>query len=182
MTQTAEHSSPEPVMIGWFGLDEDAEPGAADALLERLANDLAARGVRLAGAVQINSATQPDCACDMDVAVIGDDAPPIRISQSLGGGSNGCRLDPGALEQAANRVSRRIAGAELLILPKFGRQEAVGRGFHSVIAQAVSENLPVILHVPAQQRDAFREFSGDMAQRLAPEDIAQWCTRHLAKP
>ncbi|SNT76006.1 DUF2478 domain-containing protein [Paracoccus seriniphilus] len=169
------------MLMGWFGLDEDAQPGAADDLLGQLARDLSAQGVRVAGAVQVNSTPDPECACDMDVVVIGDDAPPIRISQSLGTGSTGCRLDPGALEQAAARVSQRMAGAELLVLPKFGRQEALGRGFCSVIAQAASEDLPVILHVPAQQRQAFAQFSGDLAQRIAPEDLGRWCARAVAE-
>ncbi|MDB6178940.1 DUF2478 domain-containing protein [Paracoccus sp. Z330] len=165
--------------LGWFGLEQNAAPGAADAMLHRLAHDLMDQGIRVAGAVQINSAADPDCACDMDVAILGDDTPPIRISQSLGAGSAGCRLDPGALEQAAMRVRPRIADAQLLILPKFGRQEAMGRGFRDVIAQAMSEGVPVILHVPEPQRPAFAQFSGELAQRVAASDLADWCALSL---
>ncbi|TBN42518.1 DUF2478 domain-containing protein [Paracoccus subflavus] len=167
-------------MLGWFTMGTDAPPGGADRLLERLSVRLADAGLRVAGAVQVNTDRGADCACDMDVTVIGDEGRPIRISQSLGAGSSGCRLDPGALETASARVAARMAGAELLILPKFGRQEAVGRGFRSVIAQAVAEGIPVLLHVPPEQRAAFADFCGDMGQELAPDDLAEWCLDQVA--
>lgn len=167
-------------MLGWFSLNEDAAPGAADRLLAGLAETLAAGGLRVAGAIQHNIDRGADCACDMDVVVLGEEAAPIRISQSLGGGSTGCRLDPGALETAAGRVAAHLAGAELLILPKFGRQEAVGRGFRSVIAQAVAAGLPVLLHVPPEQRAAFAAFSDGMGQQLTPDALADWCLDQAA--
>ena len=162
-------------MLGWFGLEDDAEPGEADRILARLARDLSAAGLRVAGAIQINTDLGADCACDMDVLILGEEEQPIRISQSLGGGSTGCRLDAGALELAAARVGARLHGAELLILPKFGRQEAVGRGFRAVIAQAVAEELPVLLHVPPEQRDAFAGFCEGMGERVDPAELAGWC-------
>jgi hypothetical protein len=162
-------------MLGWFSLEDDAPAGEADHILARLTASLADAGLRLAGAVQVNTDRGADCACDMDVLVIGEEDMPIRISQSLGGGSSGCRLDPGALEMAAARVSARLAGAELLILPKFGRQEAIGRGFRSVIAQAVAQDVPVLLHVPPEQRDDFARFCDGMGQHVPPGALAEWC-------
>lgn len=167
-------------MLGWFGLDNDAPPGEADRILARLSARLADAGLRVAGAVQQNTDLGADCACDMDVLVIGEEDAPVRISQSLGSGSGGCRLDPGALETAAARVSARMAGAELLILPKFGRQEAVGRGFRSVIAQAVADGIPVLLHVPPEQRAAWADFCGGMGERLSPDALADWCLDQAA--
>ncbi|RNF33431.1 DUF2478 domain-containing protein [Paracoccus methylarcula] len=169
-------------MLGWFELPEGASPGAADRLLEALVGKLSGEGLRLAGAVQVNRDRGPDCACDMDIQVIGEEDRPIRISQSLGSGSTGCRLDPGALETAAARVEARLTGAELLILPKFGKQEAVGRGFCSVIGQAILDDLPVLLHVSREQRSAFAEFSGDLAEEVDPDALADWCRRQSAGP
>lgn len=166
-------------MLGWFGLD-DAQAGEADRILARLVSQLGDEGFRLAGAVQVNTDLGADCACDMDMLVIGEESTPIRISQSLGSGSSGCRLDPGALEMAAARVGNRLSGAEILILPKFGRQEAAGRGFRTLIAHAVAEGVPVLLHVPVEQREAFAAFADGIGQRLAPEMLAGWC-RQLAR-
>ncbi|GGF60894.1 hypothetical protein GCM10011402_11040 [Paracoccus acridae] len=162
-------------MLGWFSLDDDAPPGEADRILARLCSGLADAGLRLAGAIQQNTDRGADCACDMDVLVLGEEDMPIRISQSLGTGSSGCRLDPGALEMAAARVSARLAGAELLIVPKFGRQEAIGRGFRSVIAQAIAQDVPVLLHVPAEQRAAFAEFCDGMGEPVPPGGLIEWC-------
>ncbi len=162
-------------MLGWFSLDDDAPPGEADRILARLSADLADAGLRLAGAIQVNTDRGADCACDMDVLVLGEEDMPIRISQSLGSGSTGCRLDPGALEMAAARVAARLAGAELLIVPKFGRQEAMGRGFRAVIAQAVAQDSPVLLHVPPEQRADFDRFRDGMGQRVPPGGLAEWC-------
>ena len=162
-------------MLGWFGLSDEAAPGEADRLLADLAQAMAREGLRVAGAVQQNTDLGADCACDMDLVILGEEDQPIRISQSLGNGSTGCRLDAGALEIAAARVSARLDGADILILPKFGRQEAVGRGFISTITDAMSRDLPLLLHVPRQQRDAFAEFCGDLGQYLEPGELAHWC-------
>lgn len=166
-------------MLGWFKLPDDAAPGTGDRLLEKLVRELP--GERLAGAMQVNHDHGGDCACDMDVLVIGDEEHPIRISQSLGSGSSGCRLDPGALEMAAAQVGERLAGADLVILPKFGRQEAIGRGFYSVIARALSDDIPVLLNVPSEQREAFAAFAGDLGQEIPEHALMEWCRARLAQ-
>ncbi|WP_304616091.1 DUF2478 domain-containing protein [Paracoccus sp. (in: a-proteobacteria)] len=162
-------------MLAWFELDETASPGQADRMIETLAQDLLARGWRLAGAVQRNLDRGADCACDMELHLLGSSGPPVRISQSLGPGASGCRLDTTALAGAAGRVAAGLAEAELVILPKFGRQEAAGAGFRDVIGRALSEGIPVLLHVPHQQRAAFAEFACGMGSRLAPDGLRDWC-------
>ncbi|AUH35306.1 DUF2478 domain-containing protein [Paracoccus tegillarcae] len=162
-------------MLGCFVLN-GAEPGKADRLLEALAGQLAAEGLRIAGAVQVNSAPSADCACDMDLRILGDTGPMVRISQSLGPGSVGCRLDAGGLQMAAGRVSAALQqGADLCILPKFGKQEAMGLGFRDCIGQALDQEIPVLTHVPAGQYAAFEAFAGEFAQWVEPQALATWC-------
>lgn len=167
-------------MLGWFTLDADAPPGEADRLLAGLCARLSEARLRIAGAVQVNTDRGGACNCDMDVTVIGDPDGPIRISQSLGAGSTGCRLDPGALEIAAARVGAHLAGADLVILSKFGRQEAMGRGFRSVIGEALSQGIPVLLHVPPEQRTAFAAFADGMGEELTPDALDGWCLEQAA--
>ncbi len=141
--------------------------GDTDLLLFRLAEILAARGVRCCGTVQINteSAHGP---CDMDVKVL-PDGPTIRISQSLGTASKGCRLDPSALENAVGLVSGQLAkGADLLIVNKFGKHEADGRGFRSVIAEAIARDVPVLIGVNPLNLAALEGFVGADAVQLSP--------------
>lgn len=146
--------------------------GHTDLVLEGLAADLAARGLRCCGTVQINTARADAGPCDMDVRVL-PGGPVLRISQDLGPSSRGCRLDPAALETAAGLVAARLSsGAELLIINKFGKHEAEGRGFREVIAQAVAMDVPVLVGLNPQNCAAFESFAGGMAIRLPPERAA----------
>ena len=145
--------------------------GDTDLVLERLAADLAARGLRCRGTVQINSERADAGPCDMDVRVL-PDGPVLRISQDLGPQARGCRLDPTALETAVGLVAASLtSGADLLIVNKFGKHEAEGRGFRSVIAEAVAMDIPVLVGLNTLNRTAFENFAEGLALRL-PSDPA----------
>jgi hypothetical protein len=151
--------------------------GGADRLLAEVALHLAALGWSLAGAVQVNSGGCEGGACDMDLRLL-DDGRTIRISQSLGSLSDGCRLDPAGLEEAVGRVSAslRRTAPRLLIINKFGRQEAEGRGFCSVMAEAMMQGIPVLTGVGHDHADAFAAFADGMATPLPPtaDGILGW--------
>jgi len=143
--------------------------GDLDLLLHGLALRAAARGLRLCGTVQINSDCGPDRPCDMDVRIL-PDGPVIRISQSLGPGARGCRLDPDALEQAVAHTSARLAaGCDLLIVNKFGKQEADGRGFRGVIADALGAGIPVLVGVNRLNLERFEAFTEGLAEPVEPD-------------
>lgn len=146
--------------------------GDTDLILFRLARTLSARGLRCCGTVQINSERADAGPCDMDVQVL-PDGPILRISQDLGRASRGCRLDPAALEAAIGLVSASmVQGADLLIVNKFGKHEAEGRGFRSVIAEALSNGIPVLVGMNMLNLSAFEEFAEGLAARLPPEPSA----------
>jgi len=112
----------------------------------------------------------------MDVKVLPDGSV-LRISQDLGPSSKGCRLDPDALETAVGRVTANLAsGADVLIVNKFGKHEAEGRGFRSAIADAISQDMLVLVGINALNFDAFQDFAGPDAVRLEPikHDILTW--------
>ncbi|MTH76726.1 DUF2478 domain-containing protein [Paracoccus aestuariivivens] len=160
-------------MLGFVTIDGTA--GHADRLLAETARSLSAQGLRLAGAVQENLDHGPDSACDMDLRILGDGAV-IRISQSLGTCSEGCRLDTGALALAVGRAEAVLAkGADLVIVNKFGKQEAFGRGFRDFIATALAQSIPVLLSVPTEQLSDFHSFAGDMAEPIDPPSLLSWC-------
>lgn len=156
--------------------------GATDRLLSAVAEHLLASGAKLAGVVQTNTECTDSSRCDMDVRVLpaGDT---IRISQSLGTQSRGCRLDPAALEQAVGYVTASLADApQLLIINKFGKHEADGRGFRPVIAEALAQDIPVLVGVNGLNREKFLEFTGGEAEQLAPDltAISAWFDRVVA--
>jgi hypothetical protein len=156
--------------------------GDTDLVLHKLAKDLALRGLRCRGTVQINSERAESGPCDMDVRVL-PDGPVLRISQDLGPSARGCRLDPAALETAVGLVSASLAGgADVLIVNKFGKHEAEGRGFRAVIAEALALGMPVIVGVNGLNLTGFEEFAGGLACRLPPdcEALSAWATLAIA--
>lgn len=156
--------------------------GQANMLLDDLARQLAAEGARLAGAVQINKDNGADCTCDMDLRILGDGGPSVRISQSLGRESQACRLDAGALEIAVARVETVLAGgADLLVLNKFSKQEAMGKGFRDIIAAALERGIPVLTCVSSDHINDFNTFVGDLAQPLAYHQAGEWCRDAIRK-
>ncbi|GAA6208234.1 DUF2478 domain-containing protein [Cognatishimia sp. WU-CL00825] len=145
------------------------EHGATDMLLADTAQQLTDAGWRPCGIVQINTKTQGDHRCDMDVKIL-PGGPTIRISQSLGAHARGCRLNPSALEQSVSASAAELAkGADVLIVNKFGKHEAEGRGFRDLIAEALVQDVPVIVGVNQQNLQAFLDFTQGLATFLEPQ-------------
>ncbi len=156
--------------------------GRTDACLTAIANKLTAEGLQLAGCTASAPITSGAHPCDMDLRVL-PDGPDLRISQMLGTGARGCRLDGTAVEQAAMLTAGRLDAATLLIVNKFGKLEAAGRGFVPVIADALDRGMPVLVGVNGLNLPAFLEFAGGMAVELAPEEatILVWFRTAVAK-
>ncbi|WP_127114327.1 DUF2478 domain-containing protein [Shimia sediminis] len=153
--------------------------GETDRLISETASTLVAEGATLSGIVKVLDEVQPEGShhCDMSVRVLpGDET--IRITQSLGDGSAGCRLNPTAITEAVAAVERGAAAqTDLFVLNKFGPVEAEGRGFRSAIAQALETGVPVLVGVTPGTRPAFDAFTADVGEVLAADkaDILAWC-------
>lgn len=143
--------------------------GDTDLLLQRLVQTLEAQGLAGAGVVQINTERDDAGPCDMDVKVL-PDGPVLRISQTLGRDARGCRLDAAALETAVGLVESRLtAEVDFLIINKFGKHEGEGRGFRTVIAEALSREIPVLVGINPLNHTAFEAFTDGLAVRLEPD-------------
>lgn len=150
-------------MLGYIVADER---GGGDRRLAALVDRLLSDGLRLAGAVQTNVEVEPDRPCHMDLCVIGQDAA-VRISQSLGVHSSGCRLDPAGLETVVGAVEVQLdAPVDLLIVNKFGKQEVEGRGFRTVMGAAIAQGIPVLTSVNAKNLEGFRAFADELAVQI----------------
>ncbi len=152
--------------------------GETDRLLSQAADWATAQGLHPRGLVKVQKPAPPDGhSCDMDLCVL-PDGPAIRITQSLGEGSAGCRLDPGAIATAVAEVEKAgFEGADIFFLNKFGPEEAAGRGFCNVIGAALEHDIPVLVGVGRVNRAAFEDFAGGLAKPLAADTIAirNWC-------
>ena len=164
-----------------LGYVTGGERGQADVVLAEVAAQLRPEGVALAGVVQVNEEFDPARPCHMDLHILtGTEV--VRISQNLGALSKGCRLDPAGLEQAVGLVARALeAGPELLIVNKFGKQEADGRGFRPLIGQALAAGIPVLTAVNVGNRAAFEKFADGLGVALACsyEAVLQFCHDQL---
>lgn len=153
----------------------DTERGAADKTLSALATRLMSDGVRVVGVVQTNVDRAKSHPCDMDLQVL-PTGPTFTICQDLGSGSKGCRLDADILEQTVTETQPRLGrDADLLIINKFGKLEAHGRGFYDLICTAIDLGVPVLVGVNDLNHDAFLQFADGTAERLHGHgDIDAW--------
>ncbi len=161
-----------------LGYVSTSERGRSDGLLAGVATALAAQGVILAGVVQINTEVDATRPCHMDLSVLGTEKT-VRISQFLGVGSKGCRLDPAGLEEAVGHVERQLLGTrtQLVILNKFGKQEGEGRGFRPLIGRAMDMEIPVLTAVSSLNLTRFVNYAGGMETALPADhdSLLAWC-------
>ncbi|MCJ1900743.1 DUF2478 domain-containing protein [Paracoccus versutus] len=151
------------------------EERRTDAVLSAVAQRAAALGIALAGTVQPVDPDAPPEKCNIVLALL-PDGERRNVSFDLAPGMTGCRLDPDALEAAVMAVHDRLPGAQGLVVNKFGKQEAVGRGLVGAIGEACARGLPVLVGVSPQWREAFLAFAGGAAEALpADEDqVLAW--------
>lgn len=142
--------------------------GAIDDLVAEIVRAFEADGLRLAGTVCARPLAQMAHPCDMDLRML-PDGPGFRISQPLGSGARGCRLDGGVIETIAAAVEARLPGADLLIVNKFGKQETHGRGLCHAIAMAMENGIPALIGVDRMNLPDLQAFSGGMAEPLPPD-------------
>ena len=145
-----------PIAAIVYGADDDIE-----ALLERVARTLAARGVRLGGVLQHALPAQGDAACGMQLENL-ETGERFGLSQALGSGSVACRLDPDALARGAVAIRQAVEHrVDLVIINKFGAQEATGSGLRDDMAQAVAAGVPVLTAIAERFLADWHAFAGD---------------------
>ncbi|MFQ0812463.1 hypothetical protein AVM02_03575 [Brucella anthropi] len=149
---------------------------AKDVPVDPLLAEIAARGkregLRVAGFFQHRGKDTEECCRDIEIEHIGTGKTQI-ISQPLGTGSRGCRLDPAALADVAGTLLAELeAGADLLILNRFGKGETEGHGFRAVIEAAYARQVPVLTVVRETYIDGWCDFAGDCGVLLPPDSEA----------
>lgn len=147
-----------------------------DELLETVARSVQARGCSVAGFLQRETPDGPGCcpATFLESIATGEQT---RISQALGAGSRGCRLDPCALAGVTGHLLADLdAGTQLLVLNRFGKGESDGHGFRSVIEKACGLGVPVLTTVRATYEPAWNAFADGLGVFLVPEiaHVRQW--------
>ncbi|MDK3073630.1 DUF2478 domain-containing protein [Sedimentitalea sp. JM2-8] len=154
------------------------ERGETDRLLEAVVAQLRKDGFKVLGALKATGQDGANIHCNSDLWLL-PDGPVVRIMQDLGTGSSACRMDAAALEDGVGLSAARLAaeGADLIVLNKFGLSEAEGRGFRTLIAEALGRGVPVLTGLTDTHRCAFERFADGMETALPPEEAAilNWC-------
>ncbi len=143
--------------------------GETDLLLQEVAQRLAAHGLKTAGTVQINTLRPGRKKSDMDLFLL-PEGPQIRISLDRGEAATGCRLDTAALEEAAVIAAQRLSGADVLMVNKFGKQEADGHGLADSVAEALGDGKPVLCGMADHFLEGFLNYAAGQAEEL-PRDL-----------
>jgi hypothetical protein len=108
----------------------------------------------------------------------------IKISLERGNEARGCRLDQDAFARIDAWVERAVLEhVDLLIINKFGREEAHGRGLRAVVAEALIAEIPLLIGVSTQNLGDFLAFAGDSVIRLKPniEAMTTWCRNAIER-
>lgn len=135
-------------------------------VMSEIADHLTGRGFRCAGFVQRDVPRPGRSRCDMVLADVATGAT-IAISQDRGPGARGCRLDEGELARAIMATMAALSSPlDLLLINKFGKAEAEGRGFVPLIGEAVALGVPLLIAVPWRNIDCWRRFAGDSAREV----------------
>jgi hypothetical protein len=148
-----------------YGADDDP-----DRLISGFAADLRRSGRRPVGVVQLGRSCRAENP-RLGVVVL-PDGEVVRLAPREAMPAEtfaaGCRLDPDRLAGLACRLAAAIEdGADLVVINRFGRSEAEGKGLIDLIPQALAADIPVLIAVPEQRFAAWIRFSEGMNVRLA---------------
>jgi hypothetical protein len=138
-----------------------------DTILRDFASDLNARGLRAVGMTQAGQ-----CADSSLSVVLLHSGEKLLLAEDFDPAASGCRLDVARLQNAGARVGAALeAGADLLIINRFGRRERDGQGLAYLIERARDADTPVVIAVSSARLAEWIEFAGGMTVKLA-------CDRH----
>jgi hypothetical protein len=154
-----------------YGRDDDP-----DRLFVEFTSDLCRWGVRPVGVIQSGRSCRTE-------------EPKLRVVMLPGGetfrlvadaqncDAGGCRLDDQGLSELAERLTAAIGDSpDLVVINRFGRAEAEGRGLVKPIAQALKADIPVLIAVPERRFYDWIRFSDGMNVRLPcrREAVDRW--------
>lgn len=147
---------------GTIAIVANREGGDSAALLARMAAEWRARGAGVVGVLaQDNDDAEATCSAGFlrDIASgrtysIHLDAPPA---------DSACHIDAAGMSEACAGLLGQIAAADIVILSKFGKLEAAGRGLWPAFAAAIAAGKPLLTTVSPKHVDALKEFAPSAA-------------------
>lgn len=153
---------------------------AADRMISDLGYSARDAGIAVAGIVQHSKFVRDRARCDMEVEELASGTV-LQISEDRGKDARGCRLDRGALLEAASLLSSSLESApDFLIINKFGKFEAEGRGLRDALSDAVQLGVLIVVGVPYRNIEQWRGFAGGLAEEcpIGSSRLHEWLLQH----
>jgi hypothetical protein len=136
-----------------------------DAVLRDFAGEVKKRGFRAVGLVQAGQ-----CADSSLSAVLVHNGEKLLLAQDFDPDAAGCRLDLGRLQDVGARVAAALeAGADLLIINRFGKRERDGKGLGFLIERALGADIPVVIAVSQERLAEWIKYAGGTSVKLPCE-------------
>lgn len=143
-----------------------------DHVMRRIAQHLIADGRSVAGFIEIRRPREDRTRCDMILQEIAS-GERVIISEDRGSDARGCMLNVQELARAETLATRALENRpDLLIINKFGKTEAEGRGFRCLMVIAIDQAIPILIAVPARNLDPWQQFSATLSNNVPVETLA----------
>jgi nucleoside-triphosphatase THEP1 len=164
------------------------EPGdPVEAVMAEIARTLRDRGVHVGGLLQHSVRDHAEARCQINLENVGNGTL-YPLTQNLGVESQSCALDITALADASAVVRQAVDDqARIVIVNKFGAQEAIGGGLRDEMMQVALAGIPLLTSVGRRFLPQWQEFIGEDALLLSVSldvGLAWWKQvqplRHLA--
>jgi nucleoside-triphosphatase THEP1 len=137
-----------------------------DRLLLDFAEELRREGVRAAGLVQLDRGHHPSDDGDLRTVVLSN-REVVHLNHHRERDTPRCRLDGSSLASLAKTIEAAIReGADLVVINRFGKLEAEGKGLIELIQLAAKADIPMLIAVPEHRFAAWIAYSGGMSVRL----------------
>ncbi|HYA34467.1 MAG TPA: DUF2478 domain-containing protein [Candidatus Binataceae bacterium] len=153
-----------------------------DAILIAVVEKLRFKGVRIAGLLQRLGEFTSAGKRSMFVEDLSS-GERIRLDQPRGSEASGCMLDPDALAKASHVIRSAIASRpEVLVVNRFGQQEAEGHGLRPELAEAVGAGVTTIVPVSRTLVAQWQEFVGESGRVVEPNppEIIAWVSQRIS--
>jgi hypothetical protein len=147
-----------------------------DRVLTEFAADLQMSGARVAGLIQHARDRELRSAAGLSALLL-PSGREIVVPHRHDPVTNACCLEPRGLARVAAALASAIgAGADLLVINRYGTLERDGGGLLRAIGLALEADIPILIAVPEGNFRAWTTYSAGMSVKLAcqRQDLAAW--------
>lgn len=142
--------------------------GPSDQTLLSLAEQMRDEQRRVLGHIQVKGDALGKCHCREMHLIDLSSGLSTQISESRGAEARGCHLDWAALTEVAQSIESDLSLApDILIINRFGRAEAEGKGMRGAIEKALALKIPVIVGVRPNYTASWKAFHGGIAESVS---------------